>query len=45
VNPADQRKMMAAAMKQWDIVASKSADSAKAIEMLKKYLKDLGHID
>jgi TRAP-type mannitol/chloroaromatic compound transport system substrate-binding protein len=45
VVPADQKKMMAAAMKQWDIVASKDADSAKAIAMLKKYLKDLGHID
>lgn len=42
---ADQKKMMASAIKQWDIVASKDADSAKAISMLKKYLKDLGHID
>lgn len=45
VNPADQKKMMASAMKQWDVVAFKDADSAKAIGMLKKYLKEVGHID
>ncbi|OGP49171.1 MAG: hypothetical protein A2Y79_11250 [Deltaproteobacteria bacterium RBG_13_43_22] len=43
--PADQKKMMVSAMKQWDKVASKDADSAKAVAMLKKYLKELGHID
>jgi TRAP-type mannitol/chloroaromatic compound transport system substrate-binding protein len=45
LNPADQKIMMAAAMKQWDKVAAKDEDSAKAIEMLKKYLKKLRYID
>jgi len=43
--PADQKKMMVAAMKQWDKVAAKDAEAAKAIGMLKDYLKKLGHID
>ena len=43
--PADQKKMMAAAMKQWDKVVAKDAMAAKAIAMLKDYLKKLGHID
>ncbi len=43
--PADQKKMMAAAIKQWDKVAAKDAMAAKAIAMLKEYLKKLGHID
>ncbi len=42
---ADQKKMRAAAMKQWDVVASKDADSAKAIGMLKAYLKELKYLD
>jgi TRAP-type C4-dicarboxylate transport system substrate-binding protein len=45
VNPADQRKMRAVAMKQWEKVAAKDADSAKAIQMMKTYLKELKHID
>ncbi|MBE3145396.1 MAG: TRAP transporter substrate-binding protein DctP [Planctomycetes bacterium] len=45
LKPADQKIMMAAAMKQWDKVAAKDADSAKAIDMLKKYLKKLKYID
>ncbi len=43
--PADQKKLRAVAMKQWDKVAAKDADSAKAVAMLKTYLKKLGHID
>jgi len=43
--PADQKKMMVVAMRQWDKVAAKDADAAKAIGMLKDYLKKLGHID
>ena len=43
--PADQKKMMVAAMKQWDKVAAKDAAAAKAVGMLKDYLKKLGHID
>ena len=45
LNPADQKIMMAAAMKQWDKVAAKDEDSAKAIDMLKKFLKKLRYID
>ena len=45
LKPADQKIMMAAAMKQWDKVAAKDADSAKAIGMLKVYLKKLRYID
>jgi TRAP-type C4-dicarboxylate transport system substrate-binding protein len=45
VEPADQKKMMVAAMKEWDKVAAKDADSAKAIGMLKDYLKKLHYID
>jgi TRAP-type mannitol/chloroaromatic compound transport system substrate-binding protein len=45
LNPADQKIMMAAAMKQWDKVAAKDADSNKAIGMLKVYLKKLRYID
>jgi len=36
---------MVSAMKQWDKVAAKDADSAKAIGMLKAYLKELKYID
>ena len=45
LEPADQKKMMVAAMKEWDKVAAKDADSAKAIGMLKDYLRKLKYID
>lgn len=45
LEPADQKIMMAAAMKQWDKVAAKDAESAKAIGMLKDYLRTLKYID
>jgi TRAP-type mannitol/chloroaromatic compound transport system substrate-binding protein len=45
LSPADQKKMRAVAMKQWDKVAAKDADSAKAIAMLKTYLKKIKFID
>ncbi|MFH1081420.1 MAG: TRAP transporter substrate-binding protein DctP [Pseudomonadota bacterium] len=45
MDPAGQKVMMAAAMKQWDKVAAKDADSAKAVGMLKTYLKKLKYID
>jgi TRAP-type mannitol/chloroaromatic compound transport system substrate-binding protein len=41
----DRKKMMAAAMKQWDKVAAQDAESAKAINMLKAYLKKIKYID
>ncbi len=43
--PEDQKKMMVAAMKEWDKVAAKDADAAKAIGMLKDYLRKLRYID
>jgi len=43
--PEDQKKMMKAAMKQWDKVAAKDAPSAKAVSMLKDFLKKLDYID
>jgi TRAP-type mannitol/chloroaromatic compound transport system substrate-binding protein len=45
VNAADQKKMRMAAAKQWDKVAAKDADSAKAIGIMKDYLKKLKYID
>ena len=45
LSPEDQKKMMTVAMKQWDKVAAKDAPSAKAVSMLKDFLKKLGHID
>jgi len=43
--PEDQKKMMKAAIKQWDKVAAKDAPSAKAVSMLKDFLKKLDYID
>ena len=43
--PEDQKKMMKVAMKQWDKVAAKDAPSAKAVSMLKDFLKKLDYID
>jgi TRAP-type mannitol/chloroaromatic compound transport system substrate-binding protein len=41
----DQKKMMKAAMKEWDKVAAKSERAAKAISMLKDFLRKLDYID
>jgi TRAP-type mannitol/chloroaromatic compound transport system substrate-binding protein len=43
--PEDQKKMMKAAMKQWDKVAAKGERAAKAIAMLKDFLRKLDYID
>jgi len=43
--PEDQKKMMKAAMTQWDKAAAKDATAAKAVSMLKEFLKKLGYID
>lgn len=43
--PEDQKKMMKVAMKQWDKVAAKDAIAAKAVGMLKDFLKKLDYID
>lgn len=43
--PEDQKKMIKVAMKQWDEAATKDAASAKAVGMLKDFLKKLGYID
>jgi len=45
LDPASQKIMRAAAIKQWDKIAAKDADSAKAVGMLKSYLKSLKYID
>jgi TRAP-type mannitol/chloroaromatic compound transport system substrate-binding protein len=45
LSPEDQKKMMNVAMRQWDKVAAKDAPSAKAISMLKDFLKKLDYID
>lgn len=45
LSPEDRKKLQQVAIKQWDKVAQKDADCAKAIAMLKTYLKKLGHID
>ena len=37
--------MMVVAMEEWDKVAAEDADSAKAIGMLKDYLRNLKYID
>ena len=42
---ADQKKMMKVAMKEWDKVAAKGPQAAKAIDMLKGFLRKLGYID
>jgi len=41
----DQKKMMNVAMKLWDKVAAKDATAAKAVSMLKDFLKKLEYID
>lgn len=43
--PEDQKKMMEAAMKQWDKGAAKDALAAKSINMLKDFLRKLDYID
>ena len=43
--PEDQKKMVKVAMKQWDAAAAKDAPSAKAVGMLKDFLKKTGSID
>ncbi len=43
--PEDQKKMVGVAMKQWDKAAAKDAASAKAVSMLKDFMKKLGYID
>ena len=45
IPPEDQKKMAKVAMKQWDEAASKDAVSAKAVGMLKDFMRKLGHID
>jgi len=45
LSPGDQKKMMKVAMMQWDKVAAKDASAAKAVGMLKDFIKKLGYID
>lgn len=44
VPDAEQETMLQAAMKVWDKVAKKDPVNAKAIEMMKDFLKELGHL-
>jgi TRAP-type mannitol/chloroaromatic compound transport system substrate-binding protein len=43
--PEDQKKMIQVAMKQWDKAAAKDAPSAKAVGILKEFLKKTGAIE
>lgn len=43
--PEDQKKMLEVSIRQWDKVAARDPDAAKAVVMLKDYLKKLGHIE
>lgn len=45
LDAASQKLMRTTAMKLWDKMAAKDADSAKAVAMLKAYLKELKYID
>lgn len=42
--PADQKKMTEAAQKIWDKEAERSPEAAKAIGMMRDFLKQLGHL-
>lgn len=43
-SPEEYTKMQQTAVKLWDVEAKKSPDSAKAVEILKSFMKDLGHL-
>ncbi|MDO9209187.1 MAG: TRAP transporter substrate-binding protein DctP [Deltaproteobacteria bacterium] len=43
--PEDQKKMMKVAVKQWDTVAAKDPGAAKAVGMLKDFLRKLDYLD
>jgi len=43
--PEDQKKMIQVAMKLWDKAAAKDAPSAKAVGLLKEFLKKTGSIE
>ena len=42
--PEEQKKITEIAMQMWDKEAEKGPKAAKALEMLKDYLKSLGHL-
>jgi TRAP-type mannitol/chloroaromatic compound transport system substrate-binding protein len=44
IDPESQKKMTRIAQKLWDDVAAKSPENKKAVDILKKFLKDLGHM-
>jgi len=45
IQPEESKKMQLVAVKFWDSLAAKDEDVAKAVAMLKGYLKKLGYID
>ena len=45
IPPEDQKKMIKEAMKLWDKAAAKDAPSAKAVGLLKEFLKKTGSIE
>jgi len=45
IEPEEQAKMTKVAMEVWDEEAKKGAEYAKAIEMMKEFLRKLGHIE
>lgn len=42
--PEDQKKMAQAAVQVWDEISQASPDNAKAISMLKQFLRDIGRL-
>ena len=44
LTPADQKKITEIAMQMWDKEGAKGPDAAKALEILKDFLKSLGHL-
>ena len=44
MDPESQKKMTQLAVKLWDDVAAKSPENKVAVDILKKFLKDLGHM-
>ena len=42
--PGEQKKITEIAMKMWDEEGAKGPDAAKALQILKDFLKSLGHL-
>jgi hypothetical protein len=44
IEPESQKKMTVIAQKLWEKIAAKSPENKVAVDMVKKFLKDLGHM-